>query len=33
MSLEDSGVIGAYNLNRFINLGEWRDKKLKDIGL
>jgi hypothetical protein len=29
----DSGVIGVYNLNRFITLKEWRDKKLKEIGL
>ena len=29
----DSGVIGIYNLNRFVTLKEWRDKKLKEIGL
>ncbi len=29
----DSGVIGIYNFNRFITLKEWRDKKLKEIGL
>jgi hypothetical protein len=29
----DSGVIGIYNFNRFITLKEWRDKKLKELGL
>ena len=31
--INDSGIIGNYNFNRFVTLRECRDKKLKELGI